>query len=124
MTKEEIIVASANGGELPDGLDPADTFLFMALRSLYAQAKHGDMSKEQGAREKNAIIKQHEKMKLWVRVAEEHRRKDRDFQGAWNEFAKDPTIENADNLHRAWFRCGIKIAENSGDNEQEGDAQG
>lgn len=109
MTKDEIIKLAAKGGALPEGLDPADTFLFMALRSLYLQARHGDMDKDRGVKEKNAILRHHEKMKLWVRAAEEHRRKEREFEEAWDEFAKDPTKENADKLHKAWFKCGIKL---------------
>ena len=110
MTKDEIIALAAKGGPLPDGLDPADTFLFMSLRSLYLQAKHSNISKEQGAKEKASILKQHEKMKSWTRVVEEHRRKEQEFEGAWNDFAKDPSLENADKLHRAWFNCGTKLA--------------
>lgn len=110
MTKEEIIVASAKGGPLPEGgLDPADTFLFLSLRSLYSQAKHGGMSKEQGAKEKTTILKQYDEMKIWVRVVEEHRRKEQAFEGAWEAFSQSPTTENADALHKAWFNCGLKI---------------
>ena len=119
MTKEEIIAAAGKGDPLPDGLDPADTFLFMSLRSLYSQAKNGRMDRAQGAKEKQAILRQHEKMKLWVRVAEEHRRKEQEFQGAWDDFANDPSPENADKLHRAWFRCGIKIASKEQEGEKE-----
>lgn len=111
MTKDEIIMLAAKGGPLPEGLDPADAFLFMALRSLYLQARHTNMDKDQGAKEKRAILTQHEKMKLWIRVVEEHRRKEREFAGAWEEFAKNPTQENAEKLHRAWFNCGIKLTE-------------
>lgn len=109
MTKEEIVAAAAKAGPLPEGLDVADTFLFVALRSLYLQAKHVGMDKAQGKKEKTAILRQHEKMKLWVRVVEEHRRKEQEFEGAWNAFAKDPTPENAEALHQAWYRCGLKI---------------
>lgn len=108
MTKDEIIMLAAKGGPLPEDLGPAEAYLFMALRSLYLQAKHTDMSKEQGAKEKTAILRHYDKMKLWVRVVEEHRRKEKEFEGAWEEFAKNPTQENAEKLHRAWFRCGIK----------------
>lgn len=108
MTKDEIITTAAKISPLPEGLDIADTYLFVSLRSLYLQARHGDMSKEQGAKEKTAILRHYDRMKLWVRVVEEHRRKEKEFEGAWEEFAKNPTQENAEKLHRAWFRCGIK----------------
>lgn len=108
MTQEEILRLAAKAVELPSGLDPAETYLFMAMRSLYLQARHTDMSKEQGLKEKNAVLRHYEKMKLWIRVVEEHRRKEQEFEGAWETFSKNPTRENADKLHRAWFRCGIK----------------
>lgn len=108
MTQEEILRLAAKAVELPSGLGPAETYLFMAMRSLYLQARHTDMSKEQGLKEKNAVLRHYEKMKLWIRVVEEHRRKEQEFEGAWETFAKNPTRENADKLHRAWFRCGIK----------------
>jgi hypothetical protein len=110
MTKDDIIKAAAKGGGLPEGLGPADTFLFLSLRALYDYAKQGDMDKEQGVKEKNAILRQYEKMDLWVRVVEEHRRKEREFEGAWIDFAKDPSPENADKLHRAWFKAGAKVS--------------
>lgn len=108
VTKDEIIVAASKGGPLPDGLGPAETYLFMALRSLYLQAKHGGIGKEQGAKEKTAILRHYDRMQLWVRVVEEHRRKEREFENAWDEFAKNPSQENADKLHKAWFKAGIK----------------
>lgn len=111
MTKDEIVVKAAKGGDLPEsGLDPADIFLFLAIRALYAKARHEGMSKEQGSKEKFAILSRYDEMKLWIRVIEEHRRKEREFEGAWEAFAKNPTLENADALHRAWYKCGLKVA--------------
>lgn len=110
MTKDEIVVKAAKGGELPEsGLDPADTFLFLCIRALYAKARHEGMSKEQGSKEKFAILSRYDEMKLWIRVIEEHRRKERDFEGAWERFAKDPSFENGNALHKAWFNCGLKV---------------
>ena len=110
MTKDEIVKLAAQGVGLPEGLDPADTYLFFAMRYLYGSAKIGQVNREQGQLEKRIILQQHERMKLWVRVVESHRKKEREFESAWEDFAKDPSIENADRLHRAWYGCGIKIA--------------
>lgn len=116
ITKEEIIQLAAKGGPLPEDLDPADTFLFLALRALYSQARYTDMSKEQGSKEKNAVLRQYDHMKLWVRVVGEHRRKERDFESAWEEFAKEPTWDNANRLHEAWFKAKIKPVQDPEEN--------
>lgn len=119
MTKDELIKLAAKGGPLISDFDPADTYLFLSLRALYAQAKHGELSSEQGAQEKTQILRQYEKMKLWVRVVEEHRRKEKEFECAWERFAKNPSLENGQELHKSWFRAGMKIPASD-----EGDANG
>lgn len=108
---EEITKLAAMGEGLPEGLDPAETFLFLAMRNLYSFAKREGMPKEQGTKEKNEILKRYEQLKLWIRLAEEHYRKEREYAEAFETFAKEPTWENADALHRAWFRCGLKTPE-------------
>lgn len=120
MTRDELIKLAAKGGPLLSDLNPADTFLFLSLRALYAQAKHGGLDAEQGAHEKNAILRDYEKMKLWVRVVEEHRRKEHDYEAAWDKFCKNPTLENAQELHKSWFRAGMKIPALEGE-EPDGD---
>lgn len=116
---EEITKLAAKGSELPEGLDPAETFLFLSMRNLYSCAKREGMPKEQGTKEKNEILKRYEQLKLWIRLAEEHYRKEREYAEAFSAFAKEPTWENADALHRAWFRCGI-MSGKPGDEEQDG----
>lgn len=122
MTKDEIIKLAARGGPLISDLDPADTYLFLSLRALYAQAKHGELSSEQGAQEKTQILRQHEQMKLWVRVVEEHRRKEKEFEGAWIKFCQNPTLENANAMHKSWFRAGMKIPALEGEESDGNDA--
>lgn len=109
MLRDEIIQLGAKGGPLPEGLNPAETFLFLSMRSLYYQARHKIITKEQGSKEKKELIRQYEKMALWVNIVEEHRRKEMALQGAWTSFAQDPSPENAKRLHEAWYRCGFKI---------------
>ena len=117
LTKDEIVKLAAQGVSLPDGLDPADSYLFFAMRYLYGSAKIGQIGKEQGQVEKRIILQLHERMKLYIKVVEEHRRKEREFEGAWEAFAKEPSIENADRLHKAWYGCGLKIAVETEDAE-------
>ena len=109
MLESDILVSAGKGGPLPEGLNPAETYLFLSLRALYTEARNGKVGKEQGIKEKAKIMKQYDEMKLWIRVVEEHRRKEREFEGAWEAFAKDPSPENGDALHKAWYNCGIKV---------------
>lgn len=118
MTKDDIIRLAARGGPLYSDFDPADTFLFLSLRTLYAQARSGGMDAEQGKREKNEVLRQYDTMKLWVKIVTEHQRKEREFEAAWDKFAKNPTLDNANELHKTWFRCGMKI-QNLGADEEE-----
>lgn len=119
MKPDELIRLAAQGGEMPVGLDAADAFLFLSMRNLYSYAKREGMPKEQGVKEKSEILKRYDSLSLWLNVADEHMRKEREFGTAFDEFAKDPTLENADKLHRAWFNCGLNVKANAGKEETE-----
>lgn len=109
MTKEELIKYAAKGGPLFSDLDNADTFLFLCMRALYSYAKNAGMDPEAGAAEKYDILARYDKMKLWERIINEYWRKEREFESAWETFAKNPTLENAEALHHAWSRSGLKV---------------
>ena len=55
MELNEIITAAANG-VLPDGLNMAEKLLYYQAKELYVGFKNGDISKEQGAKMKQAYI--------------------------------------------------------------------
>lgn len=118
MTKEEIIKYAAKGGPPLIDFDNADTFLFFCMRSLYAYAKHTNMDPGAGAAEKHDILARYEKMKLWERIINEYWRKGREFESAWETFAKNPTLENAEALHHAWSRSGLKVYANATEEER------
>lgn len=118
MKKDEIIRLSAKGGKLPPDLDPADTFLFLSARALYSHARYSGMKPEDGAVEKSDIIRQYENFKLWLRIVDEHMRKEREFEGAWETFAKNPTLENANALHHAWTKGELKMHSKAADEER------
>ena len=105
---------------MPEGLDAAETFLFLSLRNLYSYARREGMEKERGAREKNEVLKQYEQFNLWEKIVKEHWRKEREYEAAFEAFAQEPTWENADALHRAWFRCGIKTRKPETEEERDG----
>ena len=118
MTKDEIIRLSAKGGKLPPDLNPADTFLFLSARALYSHARASGMKPEDGAVEKSDIIRQYENLKLWLRIVDEHMRKEREFERQWEAFAKNPTLENANALHKAWTKGELKIHSKTADEER------
>lgn len=51
LTEKDLDRLAHKGGELPDGLNCADTLYFLAKRALYRYAKDTDMPAEQGKRE-------------------------------------------------------------------------
>ena len=55
MTEQEIEKLAFAGGELPDDMSYGDGLYFLAMRSLYALAKAGQLEPEQGKIEKAKI---------------------------------------------------------------------
>lgn len=124
MTKDEIIKYAAKGGPPLIDFDNADMFLFLCMRALYSHAKVTGMDPEAGAAEKHDILARYDKMKLWERIVQEHWRKERDFEGAWETFAKNPTLENAEALHKAWSRSGLKVYASATEEERKQEWKG
>lgn len=55
MNRNALYRLAADGGELPDGLDMEETFLFLSLRNLAKYAKDTNMSKEEASKERRKI---------------------------------------------------------------------
>lgn len=111
MTVEELTKLAAQGGEVPPELNAPDSFLFLSLRALYAHARATGMSPEQGKKEKQEVLSQYESLNLWLRVFEEHTRKEREVSCAWKEFTENPSFETGNAVHRAWYGCDLKKEE-------------
>lgn len=87
-----------NGEEMPDGLEYPDQILFLCFRSLYAQLRNGDISRELAISEKRKLLHEHkayrrvdEMGKEWIRILGE-------TEAACAAYRKERTLENADKL--------------------------
>lgn len=88
----------------PKGLDIVDTAVYMALRYLYAMYRNGLISREKASEEKKTIIfnQKTDKSKLEFLNRENKVLKD-EIGRASAEYAKTPTIENAERLYCALY---------------------
>ena len=88
----------------PKGLDVVDTAIYMALRYLYAMYKRGLISREKATAEKETIVfnwkTDKSKLEFLNRETKALREK---IGGASAEYAKNPTIENAERLYCALY---------------------
>lgn len=88
----------------PKELDIADTCAYMALKCLYSMYKYGLISRKEAVKEKEAIVFNwtEDKSKLDFLNRENKALKDKiGFASA--EYAKSPTIENAERLYCALY---------------------
>ena len=92
------------GEPCPKELDIADTCAYMALKSLYRMYKNGLISRRDAAKEKETIVFNWEteksKLKFLNRETKELKEK---IGTASAEYAKNPTIENAERLYCALY---------------------
>ena len=84
----------------PKRLDIVDTATYMALRCLYSMYKHGLISREKASAEKETIVFnwKTDKSKLDFLNRESEALKNK-IGSASDEYAKNPTIENAERLY-------------------------
>lgn len=92
------------GEPLPKKLDIADSCAYMALKHLYAMYKNGLLSRASAAREKGTIVYNWttDKSKLDFLERENEKLKNK-IKCASEEYAKNPTIENADKLYASFY---------------------
>lgn len=99
-----------NGGQMPDLRSQAQCVLFQAFRNLYDYAKRVRMSPEQGRREKHEIMKAY-KINLFLEEVEESTvQMWKRIELAAAEYAKAPSVENADKLYEAIYQAKRKSA--------------
>lgn len=94
-----------NGEPMPDRLDWLDQRMYIALRSLYADAKEGRISREEGTKEKKQLVASYNQereneafnskwvahtMELW-----------KEIESANCQYRTDRTLEHADLLSDA-----------------------
>ena len=93
-----------NGGPMPDLRSQAQCVLFLALRNLYDYAKRVQMPPEQGRREKSEILQAYKTNRFLEEVEEETIQMWKKIEIAAAEYAKAPSVENADRLYEAIYR--------------------
>ena len=100
MTVDELS-RLAYSGTPPDGAMPYEWLLWYRLKDIYASVRSGDISKANGAEQKQNAVNQYEtdktlhdaSVKLWMRI-----------EDASVRFAKEHSIEAADGLYEALYR--------------------
>ena len=90
---------------MPDGLSLADQWFFQGLAYLYARFRSGQISREQGSKEKGAMLYQHDKAvrneQFEGKMISWHVALTKDIEAAQNAYRKSRTLENADRLSAA-----------------------
>ena len=95
--------AAMRGEEMPDGLLLSEQKVFIALRSLYAAYRRGEIERERASREKQMLIRQ---MEHEIKVDELNEK----ISQLWkrieipaSEYAKNPTRKIADAFYAAVY---------------------
>ena len=95
--------AAMRGEEMPDGLLLSEQKVFIALRSLYAAYRRGEIERERASREKQMLIRQ---MEHEIKVDELNEK----ISHLWKrieipalEYAKNPTRKIADAFYAAVY---------------------
>lgn len=103
--------AAMRGEEMPDGLALPDQLCFLGLRTLYAQARQGIISREVGSREKGRLLHQREvqiqKLRTKENLVASACSMLQNTEQAANRYAKDRTLENADALYETIYRVPV-----------------
>jgi hypothetical protein len=89
MTEKEIEVLAAKNAPLPDGLDVPERYLFLCLRSLYAQFRAGTVDRQQAKREKTEIVSGYESFRLRWKITQQDMRILREVQLTGDYYRKD-----------------------------------
>lgn len=104
MTPEELEDLAYQGKPMPDLRSQAQVLLFQSFRTLYDYARRVGMPPEQGRREKQQILKAYEINKFLEDMQEETNQMWKQIETASAEYAKCPSVENADKLYEAIYR--------------------
>ena len=92
---------------MPDGLNFQDQVLYQGLRYLYRQFKSGAISREQGAKEKKAMLLEHGKITQEVnyisRYSKYYANIYATLEQSSNAYTKERTLEHADAMYEALY---------------------
>ncbi|MCD8204978.1 MAG: hypothetical protein LUC16_04045 [Coprobacillus sp.] len=93
---ESLIKLASEDADMPDGLMLAEAYLFRMMQSLYADFRKGNITADQGKRQKMQIITAYQNATSSQRMWDDVRRRKMEGETFVNEYRKNPTIENAD----------------------------
>lgn len=110
MDVDQLEDIAFNGGQMPDLRSQAQCVLFQAFRNLYDYAKRVQMSPEQGRREKHEIMQAYKINRFLEEVEESTVQMWKRIEIAAANYAKSPSVENADKLYEAIYRVKRKGA--------------
>lgn len=95
--------AAMRGDEMPGGLLLSEQKVFIALRSLYAAYRRGEIDRERASKEKQMLIRQMEHEikidKLNAQIAQLWKR----IENAARKYTMNPTRKTADAFHAAVY---------------------
>lgn len=105
MKPEELEDLAFRGGPMPDLRSQAQVLLFQSFRNLYDYAKRVQMTPEQGRREKAQILDAYKINKFLEEMQEDTNNMWKRIEIAAANYAKSPSVENADKLYEAIYRA-------------------
>lgn len=104
MDVDELEDIAYKGEPMPDLRSQAQCVLFQAFRNLYDYAKRVQMPPEQGRWEKSVILKAYQINRFLEEMQEATNLMWKNIELTSSEYAKAPSIENADRLYEAIYR--------------------
>ena len=104
MDIEQLEDIAFKGGPMPDLRSQAQCVLFQALRNLYNYANRVQMTPEQGRREKQEIMHAYKINRFLEELEESTVQMWKRIEIAAANYAKAPSVENADKLYEAIYR--------------------
>lgn len=86
--------AAIRGEEMPNGLEYPDQILFLQLRMLYSQKRHGTIDRETAIREKKKLLEEYKVYRFRDSMEKEWVEIIKLTELARAEYRKNPTVEN------------------------------
>ena len=108
MDVDQLEDIAYNGGQMPDLRSQAQCVLFQAFRNLYDYAKRVQMSPDQGCREKQEIMQAYKINRFLEEVEESTVQMWKRIEIAAANYAKSPSVENANKLYEAIYRVKLE----------------
>ena len=104
MTEFTFEREAMQGKPLPQGLDVADSCLYVALKNLYAMYQNKLISRKDATEEKRRLVYNWTTDKAKIEFLNRESETLRDKIGTASEdYKKNPCIENADKLYAAFY---------------------